>query len=57
MQRQVAALMCINPLLPSIKTSDLQINDFMGMEGTQVNWGVKQHSVEMAVDVCQTQSY
>lgn len=28
MQRQEAALMCINPLLPSIKRSDLQINDF-----------------------------
>lgn len=37
MQRQVAALRCINPLLPSIKTSDLQISDFTGVEATQLN--------------------
>lgn len=34
MHRQVAALRCINPLLPSIKTSDLQISDLIGMEAT-----------------------
>lgn len=36
-QRQVAALRCITPLLPSIKTSDPQISDFIGMEATQQN--------------------
>lgn len=34
MHRQVAALRCINPLLPSIKTSDLQISDYIGIEAT-----------------------
>lgn len=34
MHRQVAALRCINPLLPSIKTSDLQISDLIEMEAT-----------------------
>lgn len=57
MQRQAAALRCINPLLPSIKTSDLQMSDFIGMEATLLNWGVKQHRMEMIVDIYQTQNY
>lgn len=57
MRRQVAARRCINPLLPSIKTSDLQISDFVGIEATQLNWGVKQRRREMIVDVDQAQNY